>query len=70
MKAACNPKKGKTPADFHWVSEVFKALGNPNRLLIVDALGRGEKCVAELTTLVAVLALFTVWLRTLLVLVA
>ena len=52
MKAASSPKKGKTPADFHWVSEVIKALGNPNRLLIVDALGHGEKCVAELTALV------------------
>jgi len=30
-------------------SEIFKALGNPNRLLIVDALATGERCVADLT---------------------
>lgn len=52
MKAGANPTKAKTPADFHRASEVFKALGNPNRLLIVEALGTGERCVAELTTLV------------------
>ena len=52
MKAAGNPAKAKTPADFHSASDVFKALGNSNRLLIVDALGDGERCVAELTTLV------------------
>lgn len=52
MKTACDPNKAKTPADFHRASEVFKALGNSNRLLIVDALGNGERCVAELTTLV------------------
>ncbi|MEY3897021.1 MAG: hypothetical protein RLZZ214_2542, partial [Verrucomicrobiota bacterium] len=28
----------KTPADFRKGADVFKALGNPNRLLIVDAL--------------------------------
>ncbi len=42
----------KTPADFRKGADVFKALGNPNRLLIVDALGRGEHCVADLTKLV------------------
>ena len=49
MKTSCGPKQGKTPADFRKASEVFKALSNPNRLLIVDALGHGEKCVADLT---------------------
>ena len=49
MKTTRDPKKGKTPADFRKASEVFKALSNPNRLLIVDALGHGEKCVADLT---------------------
>lgn len=39
----------KTPADFRLASEIFKALGNPNRLLIVDALATGERCVADLT---------------------
>lgn len=42
----------KTPADFRKGADVFKALSNPNRLLIVDALGRGEHCVADLTKLV------------------
>ncbi len=39
----------KTPADFRMASAIFKALGNPNRLLIVDALATGERCVADLT---------------------
>jgi ArsR family transcriptional regulator len=42
----------KTPADFRKSADVFKALSNPNRLLIVDALGGGEHCVADLTRLV------------------
>ena len=46
------PAKVKTPADFRKGADVFKALGNPNRLLIVNALGTGEKCVADLTELV------------------
>lgn len=52
MKASGVPTKGKSPADFRKGADVFKALGNPNRLLIVDALGQGEKCVADLTELV------------------
>ena len=52
MKATCKATRRKTPADFRKASEVFKALSNPNRLLIVDALGEGEKCVADLTALV------------------
>ena len=31
---------------------MFKALSNPNRLLIVDASAKGERCVADLTELV------------------
>ncbi len=42
----------RRPADFRAAADVFKALSNPNRLVIVDALGRGEQCVAELTALV------------------
>jgi len=42
----------KSAADFRRASDVFKALGNPNRLLIVDALSEGERCVADLTGLV------------------
>lgn len=52
VKLACKTKKRKTPADFRQASEVFKALSNPNRLLIVDALAKGERCVADLTALV------------------
>jgi DNA-binding transcriptional ArsR family regulator len=48
------PKAAKriTPADFRKGADVFKALGNANRLLIVDALTNGERCVADLTDLV------------------
>ena len=31
---------------------VFKALGHPSRLFIVDELSRGERCVCELTAMV------------------
>lgn len=33
-------------------SEIFKALSHPSRLLMVEALGDGEKCVCELQKLV------------------
>jgi len=33
-------------------AKVFKALGHPSRLLMVEALGEGEKCVCELRELV------------------
>ena len=55
MKAACKSTESnrrKTPADFRKRADVFKALSNPNRLLIVDSLSAGERCVAELTELV------------------
>lgn len=52
MKVNRKTKKPKTPADFRQASEVFKALSNPNRLLIVDAVAAGERCVADLTALV------------------
>jgi ArsR family transcriptional regulator len=52
MKAAAIVKTRKKPADFRRSADVFKALANPNRLLIVDALGSGERCVADLTELV------------------
>ena len=29
-------------------ARIFKALGHPSRLLMVDALREGEKCVCEL----------------------
>ena len=52
MKVATRTKGGKKPADFRSGAEVFKALANGNRLLILDALRDGERCVAELTGLV------------------
>ena len=33
-------------------AKIFKALGHPTRLLMVDALRDGEKCVCELQSLV------------------
>ena len=33
-------------------ADVFKALGHPSRLLIVDVLTYGERCVADLTELI------------------
>lgn len=33
-------------------AKIFKALGHPSRLLMVDALRQGEKCVCELQELV------------------
>lgn len=33
-------------------AKIFKALGHPSRLLMVDALRNGEKCVCELRELV------------------
>ena len=33
-------------------ARIFKALGHPSRLLMVDALREGEKCVCELQALV------------------
>ncbi|MBQ9452965.1 MAG: winged helix-turn-helix transcriptional regulator [Desulfovibrio sp.] len=32
-------------------AKIFKALGHPTRLLMVDALRTGEKCVCELQTI-------------------
>jgi DNA-binding transcriptional ArsR family regulator len=34
------------------VSEVFRLLGDPTRVRIVDALSHGERCVCDLATLV------------------
>jgi len=52
VKTTCRPPQRKTPADFRSAADVFKALSNANRLLIVDALSSGERCVADLTELV------------------
>lgn len=52
MKVGSGELGHKKPADFRKSADVFKALSNPNRLMIVDALGCGERCVADLTELV------------------
>jgi len=49
---ACSTAKPKTKADFRRVADVFKALSNPSRVMIVNALADGEHCVADLTSLV------------------
>ncbi len=33
-------------------AQLFKALGHPSRLLMVEELGRGERCVCELVAMV------------------
>lgn len=48
QELSTNPNKDRYAAR----AEVFKALGNPARLMIVEALGERPKCVADLTTLV------------------
>lgn len=40
------------PSDFRKGADIFKALANTSRLMIVNALGEGESCVADLTALV------------------
>ena len=39
-------------AQFKASAQVFKALAHPGRLLMVDELSRGERCVCELAELV------------------
>ena len=39
-------------ADFKAQAQVFKALAHPGRLLMVDELSRGERCVCELAAMV------------------
>ena len=34
------------------IAEVFKLLGDPTRVRLVDALTHGERCVGDLTTLI------------------
>jgi ArsR family transcriptional regulator len=40
------------PADFKLQAQVFKALAHSGRLLMVNELSRGERCVCELAALV------------------
>ncbi len=42
----------KTLARFEARADVFKALGHPSRLLMVEQLMQSERCVCELTELV------------------
>jgi len=42
--------KAKTE-DFKKPAQVFKALAHPGRLLMLDELSRGERCVCELAAL-------------------
>lgn len=49
---SCETMRLKTKADFRRAADVFKALSNPSRVMIVNALADGEHCVAELTALV------------------
>lgn len=39
-------------ADFKAPAQMFKALAHPGRLLMLDALSRGERCVCDLAALV------------------
>jgi DNA-binding transcriptional ArsR family regulator len=44
--------KEETRSRYQLRAAVFKALAHPSRLLMVDELSRGERCVCELTELV------------------
>lgn len=44
--------KKPTSSQFRAQAQVFKALAHPGRLLMVDELSRGERCVCELAELV------------------
>ena len=46
---AYTPRSSK---EYRAGADVFKALGHSSRLLIVDALTHGERCVADLTQLI------------------
>jgi DNA-binding transcriptional ArsR family regulator len=47
-----DPMKTNEQIDLAARAKVFKALGHPSRLLMVEALGQGERCVCELRELV------------------
>lgn len=48
----CATYTPRSPREYRAGADVFKALGHPSRLLIVDALSHGERCVAEITELI------------------
>ncbi len=42
----------KTPGHFEARARVMKAMAHPSRLMMIEELSRGERCVCELTELV------------------
>lgn len=44
----------KLTPDYQMRADIFKALGHPTRLFIVELLGEGEHCVQEMTDLIGV----------------
>ena len=42
----------KVQARFEARARIIKAMGHPTRLFLVDELGKGERCVCELTEMV------------------
>jgi len=46
------PLPNPTPPDFEARAQILKALAHASRLLMVDELSRGERCVCELRDLV------------------
>lgn len=50
-KCVCAPdlSLASSPADRNHRAQVFKALGHPVRLLLVERLAEGEECVCRLT---------------------
>jgi len=46
------PVKADIRAQYQLRASIIKGLAHPSRLLIVDDLARGERCVCELTALV------------------
>lgn len=46
------PIRTGTVDDYRRRARVMKALGHPSRLMMVDELSRGERCVCDLTALV------------------
>lgn len=46
------PLPNPTPPDFEARAQILKALAHASRLLMVDELSRGERCVCELRELV------------------
>ena len=46
------PSPLRPPQEYRAGADVFKALGHSSRLLIVDVLIQGERCVADLTQLI------------------